>query len=137
MEGRRSRRLGYEIEEYKAKHNTVPIPHLMFDVYIRLGEAEEMMENWEAAKLMYFGMTMETDDGATSTPPQQLKMFTGLCRVAYHLKSQKAMGDMDASKVTMARALVYEAPWDDHHHEQVLHLYREIVGEEPETRSSS
>jgi hypothetical protein len=37
----------------------------------------------------------------------------------------------------MARALVYEAPWDEKHHEQVLQLYREIVDEEAELTSSS
>ncbi|CAJ1960334.1 unnamed protein product [Cylindrotheca closterium] len=153
-----------KLDEYKAKRNTLSLLNFSFDVYAMLARAEEMMENWEAAKLMYFAMMENMTDHTTATPPQQREMYMGMCRVAYHLKrydkalaagevvlemnrhfpfchkyialSQKAMGDMDAAKVTMARALVYEAPWDDQHHEQVLELYREIVGEEPEVKSS-
>lgn len=155
--------MGKKLVEFKEKHNTTSMLQLSFDVDALLGRAEEMMEKWETAKMVYFGMMDNMTDHTTATPPQQRMMYMGLSRCAYHLQrydkaiaageatlemnrhfpfshkyialSQKAMGEMEAAKVTMARALVYEAPWDDQHREKVLQLYRDIVGEEPALRN--
>ncbi|KAL3942012.1 MAG: hypothetical protein SGBAC_003724 [Bacillariaceae sp.] len=154
-----------ELDEFKQKHNALSMLQFSFDVYAMLGSVEEMMENWEDAKEIYFEMMKNMTDHTSATPPQQRMMFMGLCRCAYHLEkydkaleageavlemnrhfpfchkyialSHKAMGNMDAAKATMARALVYEAPWDDQHHEQVLQLYREIVREDPEASNAA
>ena len=150
-----------QMEEYKTTNNTLNMLLFSFDIFAKMGEAQEMMENWEAAKLIYFEMMQNMDDHNSATPPQQRMMYMGLCRCFYYLGecdkalaagdaalqmnrhfpfvhqyialAQKAMGDLQAAKETMARALIYEAPWDDQHYERVLELYREIVGEDPES----
>lgn len=153
-------RISEQIAEYKTKHNILSMEDTCFSIYAMLGKAEEKMGNWTAAKSIYFEMIQKMEHHTSATPPLQRMMFMGLCRCAYHLGrydkavltgglalqmnrsfpfvhkyialSQKAMGDLDAAKVTMTRALIYEAPWDDQHHERLLELYREIVGESPE-----
>ncbi|CAJ1939139.1 unnamed protein product [Cylindrotheca closterium] len=71
--GEEAQELAMKIDEYKAKNNTVPMPQLSFDVCIMLGEAEETMENWEAAKLVYSAMLQKSDEGPIMTPLNNLR----------------------------------------------------------------
>jgi tetratricopeptide (TPR) repeat protein len=147
--------LGQEIQKFKDEHNTNFMPHLVFEFYAKLGEVEEIMENWENAKEVYFKMLSKMEDPSIGTPPQQRMMWMGLSRCAYHLGkydkalnageaaiqmnrhfpnvhkyvalSQKAMGDNDAARVTMARAVAYETPWDEQHKADVLRMYHEMM----------
>jgi hypothetical protein len=45
----------------------------------------------------------------------------------YVALSQKAMGDINASRVSMARAVVYETPWDEEHKADVLRMYHGMM----------
>jgi hypothetical protein len=147
--------LGQEIQKFKDQHNTNPTEVLMFDCYAKLGEVEEIMEKWENAKEVYFIMLSKMEDPSAGTPPQQRMMWMGISRCAFHLGkydkallageaaiemnrhfpnvhkyvalSQKAMGDIDAARVTMARAVVYETPWDEEHKADVLRMYHEMM----------
>jgi len=46
----------------------------------------------------------------------------------YVALSQKAIGDYDAAKATMSRAVLYEAPWEDKNLELNKALLRQIIG---------
>ncbi|KAL3942013.1 MAG: hypothetical protein SGBAC_003725 [Bacillariaceae sp.] len=155
-----------KIDEFAATHNKVTMVGIRFDIYATLGEVEENAGNWEAAKELYIAMIENLKDHPDiAITPQHRTMLLGLSRCEYHLQnydqalavgevaveiqrsypfchkyialSYKAMGHMEGAKVTMARALVYEAPWDDQHREEVLQLYREIIGEEPEAQQAA
>jgi tetratricopeptide (TPR) repeat protein len=148
--------LGQEIKKFKDEHNTDFMPRHVLDIYAKLGEVEEIMERWENAKEFYFKMLSKMDDPSIgTTPPQQRRMWMGLSRCAYHLGkydkalnageaaiqmnrhfpavhkyvalSQKTTGDIDAARVTMARAVAYETPWDEQHKADVLRMYHEMM----------
>eukprot|EP00562_Extubocellulus_spinifer_P013026 CAMPEP_0178543676 /NCGR_PEP_ID=MMETSP0697-20121206/2713_1 /TAXON_ID=265572 /ORGANISM="Extubocellulus spinifer, Strain CCMP396" /LENGTH=416 /DNA_ID=CAMNT_0020176147 /DNA_START=73 /DNA_END=1320 /DNA_ORIENTATION=- len=120
-----------------------------FDAYERLARAKEMMEDWEGAKGVYIErMLKKMTDPTVGTPPQQRMMWMGLSRCMYHLGeydkainagtaaiemnrhfpqvhkyvalSQRASGDLEAARRTMARAVNYETPWDDENKLKVL-----------------
>jgi tetratricopeptide (TPR) repeat protein len=147
--------LGQEIQKHQDERNTEFMPYLAVQCYTNLGEVEEIKEKWENASELYFNMLSTMEDPSTMTPPQQCMIFMGISRCAYHLGkyeeamdngeiaiklnrhlpnvhkyvvlSQKAMGDNDAARVTMARALVYETLLDEQHKADVLRMYHEMM----------
>jgi tetratricopeptide (TPR) repeat protein len=146
--------LGQEIQKHQDERNTGFMPYLAVQYYTNLGEVEEMMEKWENANEIYFKMLSNMQDPSTMIPGQQCMIFMGLSRCAYHLGeyeeaiangeiaiqinrhlpnvhkfvalSQKAMGDNDAARATMGRALVYETLLDEQHKADVLRMYHAL-----------
>lgn len=134
------------------------LDHHGFDAYEVLARAKEMMEDWEGAKEVYIErMLKKMTDPTVGTPPQQRMMWMGLSRCTYHLGeydkavnagtaaiemnrhfpqvhkyvalSQRASGDLEAARRTMARAVNYETPWDDENKLKVLELYNELMAD--------
>ena len=131
-----------------------------FDMYIFYAECLEATENWSGAKDAYIEKIFKKvmDDPTVASPIQQRKMFMGLSRCCYHLTeydkaidagsaaiemnrhfpqvhkyvalAQKASGDLDEARKTMARAVCYETPWDEENKREVMELYQQLMDEE-------
>ncbi|KAL3910677.1 MAG: hypothetical protein SGARI_002005 [Bacillariaceae sp.] len=83
----------------------------MFDVFNGSSECAYHLMDYEAS--IQFG-----------------EMMIEVCRPynwghKYMALSQKAQGKLEEAKQTAARAVVYEAPWDDKHKEEVEQWYKE------------
>ena len=98
-------------------------------------------------------------DHEMATLPEEIhRLFTGISRCSYHLGdyansivpfgegaifldrsirdvhkyvalSHKALGNIEAAKKTMARAVLYEAPWDEVQKAKNMKLYEEMDGD--------
>lgn len=149
--------LGKKIQKFIDEHNTKSMDHLALDFHANLAKIEGLLGNWTNAYDAYVGMLRLMKGPSDGTPPQQRTMWMGISKCCYHLGeyekaleagsaalqmnrsfpgvhkyvalSHKAKGDSEAAKVTMARAVVYETPWDEENKAKVLKLYHEIMGD--------
>ena len=112
--------------------------------------------NWEMAADVYKRLLMSEETFFASAPPLQRRVFMGLCRCFYEMEeydkaihsgmaaiemnrhfpqvhkyvalAQKAIGDSDAARVSMTRAVLYESPWDERNLETNKELLRRTFG---------
>jgi len=129
------------------------------DMESQLRQAEYIYQDrgqWESAAETYKGLLMSEEMYFASSPPQQRRVWMGLCRCFYEMGdyekavaagsaalemnrhfpqahkyvalAQKASGDLEAAKATMTRAVLYEAPWDEANLEANKKLLKETFG---------
>jgi tetratricopeptide (TPR) repeat protein len=127
------------------------------DIESQLLQAEYIYQEngqWEAAFEVYRNLFLTEIEFAS--PPEQRQVYMGLSRCAYEMQeydraiqmgmvalemnrhfpqahkyvalAQKAIGDCDAAKATMTRAVLYEAPWDDNNLESNRALLKQMFG---------
>lgn len=148
-----------EIEKFKEENCIDRFPEHAFDVYVQLADAKEQMEDWEGAKEIYIEhMLKKITEPSIGSPPLQRMMWMGISKCMYHLGdyqkaihagtaaiemnrhfpqvhkyvalAQKASGDIEAARVTMAKAVSYETPWDEQNKAVVLKMYEDMMADD-------
>lgn len=130
-------------------------PNQVFDIYLGLAKSFEKREQWDAAMDIYDSIAKITKRTDNDSARHIIQMLIGTSRCAYHVGnyesstkagkvaievdrswpgvhkyvalSQEAMGDIEASRVTIGRAVNYEAPWDEKHKKDVLAMHEEMM----------
>lgn len=125
----------------------------VFYIYLGLATSFEKRESWDTAMGLY-DMVTKAMRKSGNDQASIVQTLIGQSRCAYRLGnyktsielgkeaiaidrswpgvhrcvalSQKAMGKIEASKVTMGRAVSYEAPWDEENKQRVLAIYEQI-----------
>jgi tetratricopeptide (TPR) repeat protein len=151
-----AKEIAQKCEEFRNENKSRAFhPNQVFDIYLGLAISFEKREQWDAAMDIYdiiAKIMKRTDNDAAR---HIIQMLIGTSRCAYHVGnyessikagnaaievdrswpgvhkyvalSQEAMGDIEASRVTISRAVNYEAPWDEKHKKDVLAMLEEMM----------
>eukprot|EP00980_Cylindrotheca_fusiformis_P010422 scaffold2315_cov113-Cylindrotheca_fusiformis.AAC.15 len=128
-------------------------PEEVFDVYLGLAEAIEQRKAWKDASEVYDFIASALNRIGDSDGTHAVQVLIGKACCAFHLTqyeqsiqagteaigvdrtfpnvhryvalSQEAMGDLEACKVALSRAVNYEASWDEEHKKTMLLMYEQ------------